>query len=206
MHECIAASHLLKMTESSDALPLAGQHETGRSSRPPSDLRVGPTLRRASELAARPVSAVPGDAESMSVDGRSAFDLNDALVVNVARLARAVRELAADLARARRDCRGRQQRIDSLQAENARLLAAAPAVVRRDDRDTDPHVRDEVRKLGAQRCAHEHALERISYAVLVLRRGNLALKQENASLRLELASLREQDTRRDDAASAEVPQ
>jgi hypothetical protein len=42
--------------------------------------------------------------------------------------------------------------------------------------------------------------------VLVLRRGNLALKQENASLRLELASLREQDTRRDDAASAEVPQ
>jgi hypothetical protein len=143
----------------------------------------------------------------MSVDGRPALDEHDALVVNVARLARAVRELAADLARARRDCRDKQQRIGSLQAENARLLAAASAVMRRDDRDTEaPRVRDEDRKLGAQRCAHEHALERMWCAVLVLRRGNLALKQENASLRLELASLREQNTRRDNAASAEVPQ
>jgi hypothetical protein len=152
-------------------------------------------------------SAGPGDTESISVDGRPALDDNDALVVNVARLARAVRELAADLARARRDCRDKQRRIDSLHAENARLLAAAPAVMRRDDRDTEvPRVSDEVRKLGAQRCAHEHALERMSCAVLVLRRGNLALKQENTSLRLELASLREQNTGRDDAASAELPQ
>jgi hypothetical protein len=83
------------MTESSDALSLTGQHETGRSSRPLSDLRVAPTLGRATELAARPVSAGPGDTESTSVDGRAALDENDALVVNVARLARAVRELFA---------------------------------------------------------------------------------------------------------------
>jgi multidrug resistance efflux pump len=37
------------------------------------------------------------------------------------RLAQAVRELAADLATARRDCRDKQRRIDSLQAEIASL-------------------------------------------------------------------------------------
>jgi hypothetical protein len=46
------------------------------------------------------------------------------------RLARAVRELAVDLATARRDSRDKQQRIDSLQAEIARLLAAASAATR----------------------------------------------------------------------------
>jgi hypothetical protein len=148
----------------------------------------------------------------MSVDGRStrevlveALDVNAALVVGVTRLARAVRELAADLATARRDCRDKQQRIQSLQAENARLLAAAAAVMRRDDPDNEaPHVADGDRNLGAHRNAHEHALERTSSVVLVLRRGSLALKQENASLRLELARLREQETGRDDAASADV--
>jgi hypothetical protein len=121
------------------------------------------------------------------------------------RQARAVRELALDLATARRDCRDKQQQIDSLQAKNSQLLAAASAVMRSDDPDTEvPRVKDGVRKLGAHRAAHEHALERMSSAVLVLRRGNLALKEENASLRLELARLREQTIGRDDAASAEV--
>jgi len=60
------------------------------------------------------------------------------------------------------------------------------------------------RSSSARRSPHEHALERMSSAVLVLRRGNLALKKENASLRLELARLREQKTGRDRAASAEA--
>jgi regulator of replication initiation timing len=113
------------------------------------------------------------------------------VVVDLARLARAVRELAADLATARRDCRDKQRQIDSLQAENVRLRAAAGVVMRRDE-------------LAARRSAHEHALERMSSAVLVLRRGTLALKEENESLRLELARLREQETGRGAAASAQV--
>jgi regulator of replication initiation timing len=157
-------------------------------------------------------SAGPGHTESVSADGTpirqvlvEAQHENEALVLNLARLARAIRELATDLATTRRDCRDKEQRIDALQAENARLLAAAPAVMRRDDPDTEvPHVGDEVRRLAARRSPHEHALERMSSAVLVLRRGNLALKKENASLRLELARLREQKTGRDRAASAEA--
>ncbi len=64
----------------------------------------------------------------MSVDGTptrqvlvEAHDVNAALIVHVGRLAEAVRGLAVDLATARRDCRDKQQRIDSLRAENARL-------------------------------------------------------------------------------------
>jgi hypothetical protein len=122
-------------------------------------------------------------------------DENAALAANRERLAQAVRELAADLARARRDCRAKQQRIDSLKAEDARLLAAAPAVMRRDDPAPEvTGVSDGGHKLGARRRAHEHTLEMTSSAVLVLRHGTLALKQENASLRHELASLREQQT------------
>ncbi len=43
------------------------------------------------------------------------------LAVDRERLAQAVRELAGDLAAARRDCRDKQRRIDSLQAEIASL-------------------------------------------------------------------------------------
>jgi hypothetical protein len=57
-------------------------------------------------------------------------DEKAALAVDQERLARAVRELAVDLATARRDSRDKQQRIDSLQAEIARLLAAASAATR----------------------------------------------------------------------------
>jgi len=88
----------------------------------------------------------------------------------VARLVRAVRELAT----ARRDCRDKQQRIDWLETEDARLLAAAPAVIGSDDPDTEvPRIRDRVRNLGAHRSGHEHALERMSSAVLVLRRAQI---------------------------------
>ena len=52
------------------------------------------------------------------------------LAVDRERLAQAVRELAADLATTRRDCRDKQRRIDSLQAEIASLLAAASAATR----------------------------------------------------------------------------
>jgi hypothetical protein len=59
--------------------------------------------------------------------------------------------------------------------------------------------------LGACRSAHEHALESISGAVLVPRRGTRALKdEEDDSLRPELARLREQGRAGTGAASAEV--
>jgi hypothetical protein len=45
--------------------------------------------------------------------------------VDGSRLAEAVCGLAVDLRTARRDCHDKQQQIDSLQAGNARLLAAA---------------------------------------------------------------------------------
>ena len=148
-------------------------------------------------------------------------DENATLLAVVARLAHALGELAADLATTRHDCHNKQQRIDSLQADIARLRAAAPAVLSRDDPDTKLHrVRDGVpspqdgqvrnaqddggRDLGAHRREDEYALMRLSSAVLVLRRGTPALRNENASLRLELANLREQKTGRDDAASAGV--
>jgi chromosome segregation ATPase len=52
------------------------------------------------------------------------------IAVDRERLAQAVRELAADLATTRRDCRDKQRRIDSLQAEIASLLATASAATR----------------------------------------------------------------------------
>ena len=52
-----------------------------------------------------------------------------------------------------------------------------------------PDARCKVHELGARRAAHQRTLERMSSAVLVLRRGNLALKQEVARVRVELARL-----------------
>ena len=43
------------------------------------------------------------------------------------RLARSIHELVADLATSRRDCREKQREIDSLKAENVRLIAASSA-------------------------------------------------------------------------------
>jgi hypothetical protein len=48
----------------------------------------------------------------------------------------------------------------------------------------------EVEKLGGRCRAREHALERLSGAVLTLRRANRALTEENSLLRLELKHLR----------------
>ena len=64
------------------------------------------------------------------------------LVVDRERLTQAVRELAADLATARRDCRDKQRRIDSLQAKIAGVLAAASAATVTNDPHTKvPRVR-----------------------------------------------------------------
>ena len=49
------------------------------------------------------------------------------LAVNRERLARTIHELVADLATSRRDCREKQREIDSLKAENVRLIAASSA-------------------------------------------------------------------------------
>ncbi|MGZ6589088.1 MAG: hypothetical protein ACXVHX_33035 [Solirubrobacteraceae bacterium] len=51
------------------------------------------------------------------------------------------------------------------------------------------HLEAEVLKLGGRCRAREHALERLSGAVLTLRRANRALTEENSILRLELEHL-----------------
>ena len=61
-----------------------------------------------------------------------------------------------------------------LEAEIPRLLAAVPAVMGSDNLDTEvPRVRDGVRNLGAHGNGHEHALDRMSSAVLALRRAQI---------------------------------
>jgi hypothetical protein len=57
------------------------------------------------------------------------------LAVGRERLARTIHELVADLATSRRDCREKQRKIDSLKAENARLIAGSSAPAGRDDQD-----------------------------------------------------------------------
>ena len=52
-------------------------------------------------------------------------------------------------------------------------------------RTTGPKA-DEVRRLLRRCRQHEHAVERLSNAVLILRRGNDALREENRLLRTEL--------------------
>ena len=77
---------------------------------------VPPPSTRAQERLQQRAAVGPGEKAGLAVDRE--------------RLAQAVRELAADLATARRDCRDKQRRIDSLQAEIASLLAAASAATR----------------------------------------------------------------------------
>ena len=116
---------------------------------------------------------------------------NDALVIKLARLGRAVRGLAADLAAARRDCREKAQQIDSLKAENARLAAAASGAPDVDAPDTVVGGAEaEVLRLAARCRTHEHALARIAGALLVLRHANRTLDEENARLRRELMRCR----------------
>ena len=128
-----------------------------------------------------------------------------ALAISRERLARNLRELAADLATSRRDCRDKQHEIDSLEAENARLVAASSLSAGSLNPDfAGPDAGCKVDELGARRAAHERTLERMSSAVLVLRRRNLALEQEVAGLQVELSRLRALDKSRCAVTSAEV--
>jgi hypothetical protein len=129
-----------------------------------------------------------------------ARDLGDqptALAISRERLARNLRELTANLTTSRRDCREKQHEIDSLRAENARPVAVSRLSAGSVKPDFGgPDLSGLLHDLGARRAAHEHTLERMSSAVLVLRRGKLARKEEVAGLHLQLARLRAADNGR----------
>ena len=85
------------------------------------------------------------------------------------------------------------------EAEGSAIVRARPAFVTGNpgagDRAgaTDTRVAGleaEVVKLGGRCRAREHALERLSGALLILRQANRSLSEENSLLRLELACLR----------------
>lgn len=99
-----------------------------------------------------------------------------------------LRELAADLAISQRACRELQSEVEAFKVEIARLSAPAPLHGEQLDADqlVGGHRKD---PQGGRRAQHEHTIARLSTVVLVLRRGNLALKEENASLRHELQQL-----------------
>jgi hypothetical protein len=106
-------------------------------------------------------------------------------------LSRTLREMATDLANSRRECRQREDEIEALKTEIALLCVATGVPVRPDEQFGADNAREgRGDQLGARRTQHEHAIAWMSTAVLVLRRGTLALKEENASLRLELERLR----------------
>jgi hypothetical protein len=67
-------------------------------------------------------AATSKPAQQAAVEPR---DQRAPLAVGRERLARTIHELVADLATSRRDCREKQRKIDSLKAENARLLAGS---------------------------------------------------------------------------------
>ncbi len=121
------------------------------------------------------------------------------------RLSLTLRELAADLAASRRECRRQQAQIAALKAENARLLLSATL---------NPAGFEHQRALGASAPHKAHALracpgpqlysrERLSSAVLALARGGVALKSENTTLRRELARLRASEQRPSSVAIAD---
>jgi signal transduction histidine kinase len=85
------------------------------------------------------------DVQSMSTgDSTTRWQLiqlqheNDALVVKLARMGPAIRNLATDLAASRRDLRAKEQQIGSLRAENSRLRSVRPEVNRNDAPDPQP--------------------------------------------------------------------
>ena len=87
----------------------------------------------------------------------------------------------------------------SAEAEGSTIPKARPTLVTGDPGARGRHgatdrrvagLEAEVVKLGARCRAREHALERISGALLTLRRANRALTEENSLLRLELECLR----------------
>lgn len=99
--------------------------------------------------------------------------------------------MATDLANSRRECRQKEDEIEALKTEIARMRAATGAPARPGENvAADNARRDRGDLLGTRRTQHEHTVAWMSSAVLVLRRGSIALKEENASLRLELEHLR----------------
>jgi hypothetical protein len=98
---------------------------------------------------------------------------------------RAVQEMAAALAASRRAYRAREQEIEALREEVARLRKGDT------DQGDGEHAPGGARAAKGQHCRqHERELAWMSSVMLVLRQGNLALKAENASLRVELERLR----------------
>jgi hypothetical protein len=114
------------------------------------------------------------------------------VAVSRERLARTIRERAADLRASRRECRDRQRELDALKAESPRLVTAASGAAGGDDQAlAGPRATDKIHELDARWIPPEH-----TSAMLVLWRGKLALEEENASLRGELARLRATDSSR----------
>jgi hypothetical protein len=103
----------------------------------------------------------------------ASVDETAALVV-AARLARAARELAVDSRTVGATVATSSSGLTCSKRKTPRLLAAVPAVMGSDNPDTEvPRVRDGVRNLGAHGNRHEHALDRMSSAVLALRRAQI---------------------------------
>ena len=98
-----------------------------------------------------------------------------------------LQELVTDLAVSRRTCRELQSEIDVLMGEIARL--STPTSSPGTQPDADQFAVGRLNGPQGRRAQHEHTIAQLSTVVLVLRRGNLALKQENTSLRLELQQL-----------------
>jgi hypothetical protein len=120
-------------------------------------------------------------------------------------LSRTLRELATDLATTRRDCREKQDEIQTLKTEIARLSAATSNPAEPDELvNTDNARQGRGGRLGARRAQHEHTIGWMADALLVLRRGNIALKEDNASLGLELERLRADEHRRSTLTSAQA--
>jgi hypothetical protein len=108
--------------------------------------------------------------------------------VNRERLTRTIRELTgsgtirkllAELAASRRECRGKQREIDSLNATNARLLAASILSPGPDDQAfTGPPVRGAAHEPAAALSPTEHRLAWMASSELALRHsGNPARKE-----------------------------
>jgi hypothetical protein len=117
------------------------------------------------------------------------------LAVSRERLARTLRELAADLGASRRECRDRQREIDSLKVDRARIVAASSLATGGDEQaSAGPRATDKIHQLDPRCIPPEHPFNWMESAMLVLWRGKLALEEENASLRAELASLRATDS------------
>jgi signal transduction histidine kinase len=108
---------------------------------------VNPSTRLSDEAGERPsdLTGSRDDVESRSTGNSTTRQEliqlrheNDALVIKLARLGPAARNLANDLATSRRDLRAKEQQIGSLRAENTWLRSVRPAADRNDAPDPQP--------------------------------------------------------------------